>query len=374
FAEPAKGKQKKPVFDKKIMELDEEKAIQSAYDCLGGAISELERKKIGGHLNITGEIDYIAERMAVKNSNGINASDQGTIALATLTTILEQRPDLSGMWFDSSTKLEKLDAAKAGKTSAQKALDMQSPQKIDSGEYSVVFGRVAVAELLYSRFDVGLNAIDLNASPYINRLDSMVASEKLSIADDGAFEGAIGTKTVTDEGLPTGKTKIVEKGKLVNFLANDYYAKKFGDKRFSARNGFRTGGGGRHHDSRPSISATNLVVSKGEFSDEELLKEIKNGVYIGRIWYTYPVNGLASADFTSTVRGDSYIIENGKIKSALVPNTVRVNENLDRVFQNILGISKKQQATLAWGQEAVVITPEIAVKGVRLERIAKDIY
>ena len=86
------------------------------------------------------------------------------------------------------------------------------------------------------------------------------------------------------------------------------------------------------------------------------------------------MNGLASADFTSTVRGDSYIIQNGKVVAPLVPNTLRINDNLSRIFSNIIGLSRKQQATIAWGQDSVVVTPEIAVKGVRLERIAKELY
>lgn len=372
FPQPDSRKPAKPVFDKNILELNEEKAIDSAYKCLDGALTVLEGKKVSDNLNITGEINFLSEQMAVKNSNGVNAVDQNTIGFSTLTTILEKKPDIAGMWFDSSTQMKKLDTFNTGRESALKAVKMLGPKKIDSGNYSVVFGRLAVAEMLYSRFDVGLNSIDLNASPYINRLDETVASEKLSIQDDGMLEGAIGSKTVTDEGICTGKTKIIDNGKLVNFLANDYYAKKFGDPRFKPRNGFR--GGGRHHDSSPSVSGTNLVVSKGDFSDDELIKEIKNGVFVGRLWYTYPVNGLASADFTSTVRGDSYLIENGEIKFSLVPNTLRINDNLDRIFKEIIGLSKKQFVTLAWAQDSTVVTPQIAVKNVRLDRIATDIY
>ncbi len=374
FPSPKKGAKKRPVFDKKIMVLDEGRAIQSAYDCLDGALSVLEKKKVNSNLNITGEVNFLAEKMAIKNSNGVSAFDQTTVALSTLTTILEKNPDISGMWFDSATELKKLDTKKTGSVSAQKALSSLEPKKINSGEFDVVFGRVAVAELLYSRFDVGLNAIDLKASPYVDRLNETVAVPELSIVDDGTLEGAIGTKAFTDEGLPTGKTQIIKNGKLVNFLSNDYYSKKFGEKDFEPLNGFRGGGPGRHHSSSPSVIPTNIVVGKGKFSDEELIKEVKNGVFIGRLWYTYPVNGLSSADFTSTARGDSFLIENGEIKSSLVPNTVRINDNLDRIFKSIIGIGKKQQATLAWGQDAVVVTPEIAVKNVRLERIAKDIY
>ena len=360
--------------DKEIMNLNEEKAIDQAYSCLNAALNVLERKKFYKNMNITGELNFIAERMAIANSNGIKESDETTIALATLTTIFEIDPDVSGMWFDSATKLKKLDALHAGRVSAEKALGLVGGKKVDSGNYNVVFGRVAVADLIYSRFEVGLNSVDVKATPYIDSIGKKIAPDFLNIYDDGAMEGAIGSKKVTDEGLPTGKTEIVKQGVLDTFLANDYYAKKFTDREYAARNGFRSGGGGRHYDAEPGISPTNTVIKPGKFSDEELIREVKNGIYIGRIWYSYPVNGLASADFTSTVRGDSYIIQNGKIVAPLVPNTLRINDNLSRIFSNIIGLSRKQQATIAWGQDSVVVTPEIAVKGVRLERIAKELY
>ncbi|HIH16458.1 MAG TPA: hypothetical protein HA252_03575 [Candidatus Diapherotrites archaeon] len=86
------------------------------------------------------------------------------------------------------------------------------------------------------------------------------------------------------------------------------------------------------------------------------------------------MNGLASSDFTTTIRGDSYLIEDGEIKSALTPNTCRVSDNFERVFKGVLGLGRKQRVTFAWGQEPVVITPETAVESVKVERIAKGLY
>ena len=106
-------------------------------------------------------------------------------------------------------------------------------------------------------------------------------------------------------------------------------------------------------------------------TSEKLISRIKNGIYIGRLWYLYPVHGLARADFTGTVIGDSYIIRNGKLVEPLKPNTVRISDNFVKLLQNITGISKEKKSTLIWGSEEVVIAPEIAVKGVSLENVAE---
>ncbi len=366
----------KKYHDPEIMNLKEEKAIDTAYAALGGAFDTLAKKRVKEDLNLTGEINFLGERMAIGNTNGVNEQDESTVVFGTLTTIFEtKKQDIAGMWFGSSTHLKKFSPAKIGATSVEKAYALRNGKRIDSGDYDVVLSRQAIADMLYGVFDVSLGSIDSQASAYGGMLDREIGPDYLNIEDNGTLEGAIGTKAVTDEGLPTGKTGLIKDGRLVNYLSNDYYTKKYkDDERFSPTNGFRFGGGGRHYDSEPGISASNVVVGPGKHKEGDLVKDIKNGIYIGRIWYTYPVNGSLSADFTSTIRGDSYTIKNGRIKEALIPNTCRINDNLQRIMKNIAGISKKQEATLAWAAESVVITPEVAVKGLRIDRIAKGLY
>lgn len=375
---PSPSKKKAPgiKFDKKIVELDEGKAVDSAYACINGAIDFLEKKRFTESISLTGELDFLAEKMSVSNSNGVKASDQNTSAIATLTSIFELDRDISGMWFDSSTFLKKLDAYKAGAVSAEKAYSTKKAATVDSGKYGVVFGPLAVTEILNSRFEASMSSVEVNASPYkAGDIGKKIYSEEMTILDNGVHATAIGSKNFSDEGIPAQKTLLVKKGELVSFLSNDYYAKKFSDlKCLSNANGFRFGGGGRHHESEPGISATNLEVLQGKHSEKELLEEIGNGLYIGRLWYTYPVNGFASPDFTSTVRGDSFVIKNGKIENAVVPNTLRISESIDKLLNAVLGVGKKQLQTLAWGQEAVVITPAIAVRECKIERIALGLY
>jgi len=200
-----------------------------------------------------------------------------------------------------------------------------------------------------------------------------------SIFDKGGYQGPgrealENIKKKTELGQKA--KEYIDEGKLVNFLSNDYYSKKYAskDSRFNAGNGFRFGGGGRHYDTQPGVSATNLTVKEGSFSDEELIREVKDGLYIGRIWYTYPVNGSTSADFSSTIRGDSYIIKGGQITNGLTPNTLRINDNVKVLLSEILGVSKKTSASLVWGAEEVVVCPEIAFEKMRLTRIAEGLY
>ena len=139
------------------------------------------------------------------------------------------------------------------------------------------------------------------------------------------------------------------------------------------RNGFRPGnGGGRDFGSPPSITPTNLIIegSPGH-THEELLRLVGDGLYIGRIWYTYPVNGITAGDFSGTVVGDSYIIKDGKLSAPLKPNTLRMNDNVLRVINSILGIGSDRQGTVRWSSDQVTWAPEVAVTDFSLEEFGE---
>jgi PmbA protein len=139
------------------------------------------------------------------------------------------------------------------------------------------------------------------------------------------------------------------------------------------RNGFRPGnGGGRDFASTPSTTPTNLIIEGTDsLTHQELLNLVGDGLYIGRIWYTYPVNGISAGDFSGTVVGDSYIIKDGKLAAPLQPNTLRMNDNVLRVINNILGIGSDRRGTVRWASDQVTWAPEIAVTDFHLEEISE---
>ena len=108
-------------------------------------------------------------------------------------------------------------------------------------------------------------------------------------------------------------------------------------------------------------------------SSEELLRTVGDGIYIGRIWYTYPINGVTAGDFSGTVVGDSYVIRDGRLAEPIRPNTLRMNDNVLRVIDNIIGIGSYQRPTVRWSSDQVTWAPELAVGGFRLEEISEDL-
>src|SRR5262249_42789974 len=227
-----------------------------------------------------------------------------------------------------------------------------------------------------------------SSTPFLGQLGRPVASRRVSVYDDGARPSFMGSKGITCEGLPTGRTELIRDGVLVGCLSNWYetqrllrdpeLATKLGGTSREAqaalrpRNGLRFGdGGGRQFDNQPGIAASNVVVEGAEaVSRDDLVRSVRNGLYIGRIWYTYPINGLRAGDFTCTVVGDSYIIRDGRLAEPLRPNVIRINDNIATILNNVVGVTKDVKGTIVWAADEVVYAPEVAVSRVRVDAIA----
>jgi len=113
-----------------------------------------------------------------------------------------------------------------------------------------------------------------------------------------------------------------------------------------------------------------VVEGADPVSRDELLRRVGHGLYIGRIWYTYPINGLRAGDFTCTVTADSYMIRDGRIAEPIKANAIRINDNIATFLNNVAGVTKDVKGTIVWAADEVVYAPEIAVTDVGVDAIA----
>ncbi|NIP37682.1 MAG: TldD/PmbA family protein [Candidatus Dadabacteria bacterium] len=356
-------------------EIAEDQIISLGWKTVESAVREFRKKNLSKSLIVGGDINILLEKMAVGNSNGLLASDTSRFISSAVTAMIENE-NSKGTGWNVGNSIADFDPEIAGGMAAKSAINSIGGKRIESGKYNVIFGPHAVA-MLFSEMIISalsLNSIDKGNSPYVKKYGQIVASKNLNIYDDGAMLGGPASKRFTCEGILTARTSLIEKGRLVGFLTNSYYSKKLQSNiiEFPARNGFKFGrGGGREYKRPNSIYATNFMIEGNKETDSsELISKIKNGIYIGRLWYLYPVYGLAKADYTGTVIGDSYIIEDGEIVCPLKPNTVRITDNFVKLLNDVIGISKVKKATQLWDAEEVIHAPEIAVKGIKLNSIA----
>jgi predicted Zn-dependent protease len=387
-------------LDPALMTLDDRALVDAGWKVLNGALrtfvtsgrlTELAGGEAGLRalgLIVGGDVSVVQERIAIVSTHLPTVqTDESTLITASVTAMVEAR-DAKGSGWSTGTRLDHF-TDEAGVEAAQNAIAAIDGVRVPSGTYTVMFGRQPMADLLNNLVVPGCTASSFYASntPFLGRLGTRVASPLLNLYDHGAATGLIASKAITCEGLPTGRTDLIREGVLAGCLSSWYEtqrllrdparAEKLGgasdDERRRAlapRNGFRFApGGGRQFDTSPSVSASNVVLEAEEaVSRDELLRRVGDGLYIGRIWYTYPVNGLRAGDFTCTVVGDSYIIRDGRIAEPLRANVIRVNDNIATILNNVVGVTKDVRGTVVWAE--VAYTPELAVSGVRVDAIA----
>lgn len=382
--------------DPKLMELTDEnlvkcgwKVIDKALEIFSGSknLSKEDKKALG--LIIGGDVTIIQEKIAIASHSMPEVQTDETSLIVSFITSMVEAKNAKGSGYSADTFLKEF-TGQAGSDAALNAVKSMDGIRVRTGEYDVIFGQQAVMDLLNNLIVPSLNiwAFDSMSSPFLGKMTKPIASEKLTIIDHGNAPELAGSKGITCEGLPTGKTTLVKNGVLTGLLSNYYYYQKIlNDKKgreklgvdpsknidaLIPRNGFRYGGGGgRMFSSSAGIGATNIVV-KGDkpYNLQDLQGKVKDGLYIGRIWYTYPVNGLRAGDFSCTVIGDSYIIKDGKISSPIKPNTLRINDNILNVLKNIIGITKTPKPTLVWAADEVVYAPDMAVSKIKIDEIA----
>jgi len=362
--------------------------FQSSEDLMGLAGSAEKMSELG--LILGGDVVMLQDRMAIASTHIPRVqTEQNTLIMSFATAMIETQSSKGSGWSVGSRIADFNGEAAA--EAARNAVASMDGQRIPSGNYNVILGPQAVAEILEWVLMPGLS-LDMffaGASPFIGKLGQSVASEDFNLYDDGATPGLPSSKSITDEGLPTGRTDLIQAGRLSGLLSDYYnYQRIMNDPQgqsklgidpkdalesIAPRNGFRPGnGGGRDFGSTPGAVSSNLVIEGSrDHSNEDLLRLVGDGVYIGRIWYTYPVNGITSGDFSGTIIGDSYLIKDGRRAAPLKPNTVRMNDNVLRLINNTLGIANQRRATVRWSSDQVTWAPEIAVSGFGLEEISE---
>ena len=185
------------------------------------------------------------------------------------------------------------------------------------------------------------------ASPIGKRLSEKVFDARVSLFDDPLQEFAPGSRPCDDEGVPSQRTPLIEKGVVRNFLYDLQTAGQAGTR--STGNGNRSRGG----IVVPSPSA--FVFETGEASFEEMIKDIKEGLVIEQLMGAEQGNVLGG-DFSGNVLL-GFKIENGEIVGR-VKNTM-VSGNIYLLLKEVAALGK----TAKWVGGGV-LTPHIYFPGV----------
>jgi PmbA protein len=218
-------------------------------------------------------------------------------------------------WDTLSRRFAGLDTPESvGRTAAQRALRRLNAVKMDTQKVPVVFEPRTAASLLDHLCDaVHGMSIYRHESFLAGKLGEKVAHENVTVIDDGTIPGLFGSSPFDDEGVPSRRTVVIDRGVLKSYLLNSYAARKLGMK--------TTGNASRGLTGNAGIGHGNFYVEKGVQSAEEIIAGIPNGFYVTELM-GFGVN-IVNGDYSRGAAG--LWIRNGELAYAVSEVTIAGN-------------------------------------------------
>ena len=349
------------IFDKNLKHISGEKATDIAQNMINAS----ENKKIN---TITGSLNIVYENFELSNSNGLNFNNESTYISGIINAESEQSTlPVSGIGHACGRTLSKFSSEQIGIDAKNMCMQSINPKKINSDKYSIIFDPYSVGELLSFVIASNFNfkTFKEKKSCFSNNFKEKIATKEFNLTDNPHIPEGIGTKSIDGEGIKTEKRKLIEKGIFTNIFSNLYDSYKEGAKK-SSGNAIRMGSPmGNSADPIPISAPHNLIVTPGNSTQEDMIKDTKHGLLIGRLWYTYAVNPI-KGDFSCTARSGIQMIENGEIIGP--GKSVRIVHNLPNLLNNISDIGNDQKRVMQWAS-LPSITPSIKVENIIVNSI-----
>ena len=136
-----------------------------------------------------------------------------------------------------------------GRIAAERALRRLGARKVETQKVPVIFEPRTARTLLGNIFDAVHGDVDLPPCVVPRRQAGREGRRPrtLTVIDDGTIPGLFGTSPFDDEGVPSRRTVVIERGVLKSYLLNTYTARKLGLKTTGNASRGLTGNAGIGH-------------------------------------------------------------------------------------------------------------------------------
>jgi len=233
--------------------------------------------------------------------------------------------DVDGKYGVGYEFIEEIDFDETCTDTSKGAIALLDAEQAPSGKLPVVLDPDMAGLIAHESFGHGLEADQVlrNRSFLSDKLNKRVASEKVTIVDNSAYENAYGTYAFDDEGVKSKRNVLVENGVLKGFLHSRETA--------SALKTSPTGNGRAQNFSRKIyVRMSNTYFENGDWTFDEMLEDINRGVYLKKSSHGME-DPLGGGIQVSSVKG--YLIEHGELTKLLRP--VSLSGKVLELLQNV---------------------------------------
>lgn len=245
--------------------------------------------------------------------------------------------------------------------------EMLRAKPCPSGEMPVVLGPALAGVLLHEAIGHGLEGdfVWKKTTVFADMLGKRVASDLVTVVDDGTLVDRRGSITIDDEGTPTERTVLIKDGILVGFMH---------DRQSARLLKMKPTGSGRRESFKypPQVRMRNTFMLDGDSTPESMIASLTYGIYMPN-FSGGQVNPLTGKFVFVCKLG--YMIENGKlgdpvVGATLIGDCATILQNIDAVgndsqLDNGKGTCGKggQSVPVGIGQPTLRITHGLTVGG-----------
>jgi predicted Zn-dependent protease len=254
-------------------------------------------------LTAAGAFHTTSHELALANSLSVFAHHTET--QADINTVIMSETS-SGYAARVSKDIGDIDGEDVAREAVDKALRGVAPRAVDPGEYEVILEPYAVCDLLdfFSYLSFGALPFMEKRSFLAGRIGERVMDEKITIWDDGLSPEGIPTP-FDYEGLPKQKVTFIEGGVAKGVVWDSYLAGRQGGGQRSTGHALPAG-------STIGALPLHLFMATGGASMDDMIKDVKRGLWVSRFWYTRTVHPL-NVVTTGMTRDGTFLIEDGKV-------------------------------------------------------------
>src|SRR5580765_2748923 len=231
-----------------------------------------------------------------------------------------------------------------------------------AGTLTVVLGPGWPGILLHEAVGHGLEG-DFNrkqTSAFSGRLGQKVASELVTVVDDGTIANRRGSLNVDDEGIPTRRNVLIENGVLVGYMQDRLNARLMGAE--------PTGNGRREsYAHQPMPRMTNTFMLAGQDDPGDIIRSVERGLYAVNF-------GGGQVDITSGrfvfSASEAYLIEDGRVTkpvkgATLIGNGPEALTRVSRVGHDL----KLDEGVGTCGKDGQSVPVGVGLPTIRIDRM-----
>ena len=242
--------------------------------------------------------------IAIFNSKGLDLHYENSASGLVAVAVVTNGKEMENSFKIKLGKLDAIDTDELTRTAAESALQKLGGDVAPTGKYPVVFNPEAMCSLLgvYSSI-FSAEVAQKGLSKLANKEGQVIAADIVTLVDDPFHKENPEPMNFDAEGSPTHSKKVIENGRLNTLLYNLKTAYKAGKK--------TTGNASKGGYTAPvGISPFTMYLAGGNISEEELLEQVGEGVYITSLGGLHAGADAISGDFSLQSAG--FMIEGGK--------------------------------------------------------------